>query len=241
MDRELPVVSIIIPVFHERERIGWLLEHLSQVTSCDPVEVIVVDGSWDQDTIGLIATRPDVITMASDRGRARQMNAGASVARGDILLFLHADTELPPNGLRAIHSVMREGRCVGGAFELAINSPKRIFRILARWASLRSRITRIPYGDQAIFVRRDYFESIGGYADIPIMEDVELMRRIKKRGDRICILPQRALTSARRWEKEGFAYVNIRNTLLVLLYVLGVSPQKLAAFYRTHQGKRLDG
>jgi len=241
MDHESPGVSIVVPVFHEQERIGRLLEHLNGVKSRDLLEVIVVDGSREQDTIELITPRPDMITMTSESGRARQMNAGAAVARGDILLFLHADTELPPEGLGAVCSVIREGRCVGGAFELAIDSPRRIFRALARWASLRSRITRVPYGDQAVFVRRDYFQRIGGYADIPIMEDVELMRRIKKRGDRICIVPQRVMTSVRRWEQEGFAYVNIRNTVLVLLYLFGVPPEKLVAFYRAHGATKRTG
>jgi rSAM/selenodomain-associated transferase 2 len=160
------------------------------------------------------------------------MNAGASVAEGQVLVFLHADTELPRNALRIIRSTMAQKGYVGGAFELNFNSEKKRFRMLARLASLRCRLTRIPYGDQAIFVRRDYFNALGGYTNTPLMEDVELMRRIRRRGDKICIVPEKVRTSPRRWEQEGFVYVNVRNAFLFFSYILGVSPEKLASFYK---------
>ena len=223
--------SIIVPVLHEVLRIHGLIEHLDHLDSDQPSEIIVVDGSPDNETIAAIRS-DTVITLTSETGRARQMNAGASIARGEILLFLHADTQLPGGALRQISSVIDQGNCVGGAFELGIQSDKLIYKALARWASLRCRFTRIPYGDQAIFIRRDYFDKIGGYKDIPLMEDVELMRRIKKLGDDICVLSDRVMTSPRRWEEEGFFYVNVRNTMLALLYFLGVPPERLARFYK---------
>ena len=115
---------------------------------------------------------------------------------------------------------------------MGIQSGRRVFRLIETGASLRSRITRVPYGDQAIFIRKDYFESIGGFSEIPLMEDVELMRRIKKGGGRIFIIPQKVMTSPRRWEKEGIVYCTLRNWTLITLYFLGVPPEKLTAFYK---------
>lgn len=223
--------SIVIPVLHESDRINSLIENIEGLTGDGGHEVIVVDGSPTKDTIRAIDNE-NIIKLISLKGRARQMNAGASIAKGEILIFLHADTELPCNALKTINSAMAQGRYVGGAFELGIDSHKVEFKILARWASLRCRLTGIPYGDQAIFIKRDYFHSLGGYRDIPLMEDVELMRRIKRRGDKICIVPEQVKTSPRRWEEEGFAYVNVRNAFLFLSYIFGVSPEKLASFYK---------
>jgi len=126
---------------------------------------------------------------------------------------------------------MQDKRYVAGAFDLGIRSEKFIFRLIESAASLRSRATRIPFGDQAIFVRKDYFDKIGGYQDIPIMEDVEIMKRIRKRGDKIVILHQRVHTSSRRWEKEGILRCTLRNWLLQVLYLLGVSPHRFSKLY----------
>jgi len=168
----------------------------------------------------------------AQRGRARQMNKGAVHAGGKILLFLHADTLLPEGALQRISALMEKGAVVAGAFELGIDSARPVFRIIEKAASLRSRILRIPYGDQAIFIRKDYFRALGGFREIPLMEDVELMRRIKKAGDRISIIPEKVKTSPRRWEKEGILFCTLRNWTLISLYFLGVSPERLAKFYR---------
>ena len=128
---------------------------------------------------------------------------------------------------------MNGNKYVAGAFSLGIRSNKNALKSLARLASLRCRITRIPYGDQAIFIKRRYFREIGGYRELTLMEDVELMRRIKHRGDAIFILPDRVMTSARRWEKEGFLFGLMRNTILLTLFILRVSPEKLARFYKS--------
>jgi len=222
--------SIIIPALHEADKINSLVEHLEGLRSIQDAELIVVDGDPNGDTIQVIRSKT-VRKMIAPKGRARQMNAGALAADGEILIFLHADTELPANALRMINSAMAQGRYVGGAFELGIDSHRIEFKILARWASLRCRLTGIPYGDQAIFIKSAYFNTLGGYKDIPLMEDVELMRRIRRRGDKICIVTEQVRTSPRRWEQEGFVYVNARNAFLFFSYILGVSPERLASFY----------
>jgi len=160
------------------------------------------------------------------------MNAGAALATGDILLFQHADTFLPWNAFELIAAAMSGERFVGGAFDLGILSDRRIFRITERYAACRTRITRVPFGDQSIFIKKSYFRRIGGYGDMAIMEDVELMTRIRKRGDRVSILPAKVMTSPRRWEREGVLYATARNWLLQLLYCLGTPPERLARFYR---------
>ena len=224
--------SIIVPVFHEGERINRLIEYLNRLAAERNVEIVVVDGSREKDTLSAIHSN-EVIKISSETGRARQMNAGASVAKGEILIFLHADTELPPRALKKMGFLMEQGDHVGGAFDLGIKSDKFIFKVIAFLASLRSRLNRIPYGDQAIFVRKEYFDQIGGYKDIPLMEDVELMRRIKKSGNKIWIFYERAMTSPRRWEKEGVIYCTLRDWTLQMLYFLGVSPHKLIHYYKS--------
>jgi rSAM/selenodomain-associated transferase 2 len=224
--------SIIVPVFHEGENINDLIENLTHLDSDKNMEIIVVDGAQEKDTLGAIQRNP-VIKISSERGRAKQMNAGASMARGEILIFLHADTELPVRALQKIHALMERSQYVGGAFDLGIKSNKFIFTIIAKLSSWRSRLNRIPFGDQAIFIRKECFSKIGGYKEIPIMEDADLMRRIKKSGNKIWIFYDRVMTSPRRWEKEGVIYCTLRNWTLQALYFLGVSPDKLALFYKS--------
>ncbi len=220
-----------MPVFHEGERVNDLVDHLNHLDSKKNVEIIVVDGAQEKDTLRAIHSN-HVIKISSEKGRAKQMNAGASVANGEILIFLHADTELPGQALKKIYSLMGQKAYVGGAFDLGIKSDKFIFKVIGTLSSLRSRLNRIPFGDQAIFIRREYFNQIGGYKEIPLMEDVELMRSIKKSGDKISIFYDRVMTSPRRWEKEGVIYCTLRNWTLQTLYFLGISPDKLARFYK---------
>lgn len=230
MDTDLKI-SVVVPVINEGDRIHSTLGRLRNLESGEGVEIVLVDGSPEGSTIK--ALKDDtVLRTLSEKGRGMQMNRGASLASGDILLFLHADTILPEDAFGKIRSALKDRTCIGGAFDLAIDSERFIFRVIENLASLRSRLTRVPYGDQAIFMRRDYFESIGKYREIPLMEDVELMRRIKKRGERIRILSERVQTSPRRWEREGVLYCTLRNWALRSLYLLGVSPHRLARFYR---------
>ncbi len=234
---EHPKFSIIVPVFHEAESINDLIVHLRHLGPEKEREIIVVDGAPEKDTLPVI--RDDgVVKISSEKGRAKQMNAGASVAKGEILIFLHADTELPEAALKKINLLINTKEYVGGAFNLGIKSDKIIFKVIAFLASLRSRLNRIPYGDQAIFIRKEYFDQIGRYKEIPLMEDVELMRRVKTSGKKIKIFPDRTMTSPRRWEKEGILYCTLRNYMNQLLYSLGVSPHKLVNWYENEYLKR---
>jgi rSAM/selenodomain-associated transferase 2 len=225
------IISIVIPVLNESGIIRTAIENLHKLIDGKNIEIIVVDGDPAGSTIGRINGGPPVVSATAPRGRARQMNHGASLAGGDIIVFLHADTLLPCDALVRIRSAVARGYRAG-AFSLGISSDRWIFRITETYAALRTRFTGIPFGDQAFFVRRDYFRSLGGFADIPIMEDIELMGRIKKGGQRVCILPDRVMTSPRRWEKEGLVSCTLRNWCLQLLYALGVHPRRLVQWYK---------
>jgi len=223
-------LSIIIPVFNESRIINSTIVHLSKLTFSGSLEIIVVDGNPLGNTINAI-TNSGIIKIIGRKGRGSQMNIGAAAASGDVLLFLHADTLLSPDALDQIIATFQLHDIVGGAFDLEVKSKKRIFRLIERAASIRSRLTRVPYGDQAIFLKKGFFDQIGGFKDIPIMEDVELMLRVKKAGKKIKFIPCKVRTAARRWEKEGIVYCTLRNWTLITLYVLGVSPEKLNKFY----------
>jgi len=226
-------LSAVIPVLDEEETIGATLAALRLVADGDGVqlETIVVDGREEANTIQRVDD-PAVVTFWSAPGRGVQMNAGARRATAPVLLFLHADTLLPPRGLRSILELLEDELLVGGAFDLGIDAPGAGYRLIESAASLRSRLTRIPYGDQAIFLRRPVFEALGGYAPIPLMEDVELMRRLKQRGLKVAFLPTRVRTSARRWQRLGPVRATLRNWRLMALYLLGVAPERLAGWYQ---------
>jgi len=223
--------SIVIPVLNEQDRINSLIEHVHSQGYEGACEIIVADGDPQGGTIKAIRDE-NVTSITSPKGRASQMNAGAELSHGEVLIFLHADTKLPPNALEKISQVLEDVKYMGGAFDLGIGSDSLLLKYIAARARLRSRLNRIPYGDQAIFIRRSYFNKIGRFKDVPLMEDVELMRRIKKRGDKIFILRDRVKTSARRWENEGIIYTTLKNQVLINLYYLGISPDKLAKYYR---------
>jgi rSAM/selenodomain-associated transferase 2 len=227
-------ISVIIPVYCEQEVINRTIENVRSQQGGADAEIIVVDGQAEGETlaaIGDIAVRK----ILSEKSRGRQLNRGASVAAGDVLVFLHADTLLPPSAFARITEVMQAEGSVCGAFDLCIDSRRMAFRVIETVANLRSRLTRIPYGDQAIFISAAYLRDIGGVREIPIMEDVDLMQRIKQDGKRIVIIPEAVTTSARRWEKEGPVFGTLRNWLLMSLYVCGVAPERLARFYRMGQ------
>ena len=228
----LPAVSLIIPVLNEAENISEIIQHIRELDADGAVEIIVVDGDPEGSTINTIKDE-GVRTVISEKGRARQMNRGAALATSDILLFLHADTFLPSNAFALIQAAMNDKSFVGGAFDLGFNTRRRIFKITEIYVFLRTRLTKMPFGDQAIFIRHHHFEQLGGYRDIPIMEDVELMKCIRKRGDRIQIIPEKVRTSARRYEQEGIVHTTIRNWMLQLQYALGVSPERLVRWYKS--------
>jgi rSAM/selenodomain-associated transferase 2 len=223
--------SIIIPVYREEKIINSTIDHLMHLQKSADAEIIIADGDPQGSTLKQISNT-NVKKIFCGKGRARQMNCGVAQAKGNILIFLHADTRLPENALKNIGVILEDKNIVGGAFDLGIDSKQYAFRLIEKVASLRSRLTRIPYGDQAIFIRRDYFLALGGFSDIPIMEDVELMQRIKRRKGKIKIIPELVSTSPRRWEKEGVVFCTLRNWLLISLFMLGVKPETLTSFYK---------
>ena len=226
--------SIIIPVFHEKNNLNFLLDRLKSLEPIDKFEIIVVDGSSTKDTINTIIDKK-VVKISSSNGRACQMNEGAAKAKGEILVFLHADTLLLKNAFSIIDRELSQNNFVAGAFSLEIDSKKILFRLLAKFINLRSKLTLVPYGDQVIFVKSDFFKKIGGFKDIEIMEDIEFMRRIKKLNIPIVIVPEKVYTSSRRWEKEGILRCTFRNWTIRLLYYLGIHPKKIVKFYKSNK------
>jgi rSAM/selenodomain-associated transferase 2 len=222
------MLSIVVPVLDEAENLERLLPHLR--SRCPDAEVIVVDGGSADRTARVARAWPHARYLASRRGRARQMNAGARAAQGDMLLFLHADTLLPVGAGAAIARALADPKVVGGRFDVSFVSPRPAFRLIATFMNWRSRLTGIATGDQAIFVRRDVFEALGGYPDIPLMEDVELCARLKRRGPIQC-LRLRVITSARKWEREGTLRTVVLMWALRLLYFLRVNPVRLHRWY----------
>lgn len=222
--------SIIIPVLHETKLINEQLKTLQHLQTDQPYEIIVVDGSPTNDTLRVISDK-NVMKYSSPSGRGHQMNEGAAHASGDILVFLHVDTLLPPNALLLIEKNLQNKRLVGGAFTLHIQSKNPLLKVIALASTIRSRLTRAPYGDQVIFLRKSYFDTLGGYRDIPLMEDVEFMRRINKKKGEIIILSTPVLTSDRRWNQEGFLYATVRDFIIIFLYWCGYPAEKLAKYY----------
>lgn len=172
-----------------------------------------------------------VKVIAANPGRASQMNAGAAVANGDILLFLHADTLLPTNFDTLICLALQDAGTIAGAFELRIDAKLWGLRFIEKMVNARSRLFSLPYGDQAIFLKAIIFHEFGCFPDLLIMEDFELMLRLRREG-KITILPASVLTSGRRWQKLGVVKTTLINQLVIIGYFLGVSPDKLVRFYR---------
>jgi rSAM/selenodomain-associated transferase 2 len=226
--------SIIIPVLHEEAWVVACLQRLRGMRRMNRAEVLLVDGGGGS-TLQAVSGRDFGLVLRplqSPPGRGVQMNAGARAASGRFLVFLHVDTRLPPHALDLVERALARHRA--GAFTLRIESPRPWLLLGSRLSSLRSRLTRVPSGDQAFFLRRDLFFSVGGYPPLPIMEDVALMLALRRRGVRPVILPEPAVTSARRWEKEGAVRGTVRNWTLYLLFRLGVPARRLAGRYLPH-------
>ena len=221
-------LSIVVPALNESANLARNLPRL--VTREPDAEVVVVDGGSEDDSRETVARVPSVRWLVSDRGRARQMNAGARATRGDVLLFLHADTVLPEGASAAIREALIDAAVVGGRFDVRLDSPRLLLAVVGRLMNQRSRLTGISTGDQAIFVRRTTFEAVGGFADIPLMEDIDFTRRLKRRG-RMAASRLRVTTSARKWEREGVVRTIVLMWTLRLLYALGVSPARLHRWY----------
>jgi rSAM/selenodomain-associated transferase 2 len=222
-------LSIIIPALDEAERIAALLTGL-QALRRRGAEVIVVDGGSTDATPTLAAPLADRV-MTAPRGRARQMNAGAAQAKGEALLFLHADTTLPDDADRHVLDSLRQGTRVWGRFDVRIGGRARTLSMVAALMNMRSRLTGIATGDQALFMTRAAFESLGGFPDQPLMEDIELSRRLLTLSRPAC-LPGPAITSGRRWETRGVWRTIFLMWRLRWLYARGVAPARLAEWYR---------
>ncbi|MCX2843029.1 TIGR04283 family arsenosugar biosynthesis glycosyltransferase, partial [Microbulbifer thermotolerans] len=192
--------SIVVPLLNEREQLPQLIGHLRALQARDNCEVIFVDGGSDDGSVEFLSAA-GLTVIAAQRGRARQMNAGAAAAGGDCLLFLHADTRLPENALENIERALLRGKC-WGRFDVRISGNSIWFPLIATLINWRSRISGIATGDQGIFVRRDLFEELGGFADQPLMEDIALSGRLLELARPACIRA-RVTTSGRRWQKYG--------------------------------------
>jgi rSAM/selenodomain-associated transferase 2 len=224
----VPRLSVVIPALNEAASLARLLPDL---LAREPgAEVIVVDGGSDDDSADVVAQWKAVRWLAGPRGRARQMNAGARLAAAPALLFLHADTRLPDGAGAAVEAALADPAVAGGRFDVRLDSPRPVLAIVGWMMNRRSRLSGIATGDQAIFVRRAVFDEMGGYADIPLMEDIDFTRRLKRRG-RIAALRLRVTTSARKWEREGALRTIVLMWVLRLLYALGVSPARLHGWY----------
>jgi rSAM/selenodomain-associated transferase 2 len=220
------VISIVVPALDEAAGIEACLAPL-QALRARGAEVIVVDGGSRDATRSLAAPLADLV-FESACGRARQMNAGAARARGDVLVFLHADTLLPEGADHAIEEATQ--RAPWGRFDVAIAGASPLLAIVATAMNARSRASGIATGDQAIFARRDAFLAAGGFPEIPLMEDVALCKRLKRIAPPAC-LRQRVITSGRRWERHGTLRTIVLMWRLRAAYALGADPRRLARRY----------
>jgi rSAM/selenodomain-associated transferase 2 len=193
------------------------------------MELIVADGGSTDGTVEI--AEPLAKIMPSSRGRGVQMNTGARAARGEILWFLHADCLPHADSVREMDEVLSNAAVVGGGFEYNLNHPGLIFRLTEFFSNRKNRLLGLIYGDMGIFVRREIFEKMGGFGEIPLMEDMDFCRRLKKRG-KIAIIRKRMNTSAKRWLEEGIVKNMMRNWLLQIAWFLGASPDLLGRYYR---------
>ncbi|MGM0454764.1 MAG: TIGR04283 family arsenosugar biosynthesis glycosyltransferase [Cyanobacteriota bacterium] len=234
-----PMISVIMPVLNEAQQ---LPESLAQVLTGENIEAIVVDGGSHDNTVEMAeemardgSNRGRVRVLSSPRGRALQFNVGLAAARGEWVLLLHGDTQVPQGFDMVIREVLRGEDGVAGAFELRVAGAARGLRWVEWGVRWRSRLLQLPYGDQGLFLSRQRLLQVGGIPDLPLMEDFELVRRLQGLG-RIAIAPVAVVTSARRWERLGVLRVMLLNQLIVLGYLLGISPKRLAQWYRRRRG-----
>ena len=221
-----PTISIVIPALNEAPRIGQAVE---RARALGTLETIVVDGG-SQDGTRDLASAAGAIVLKTRPGRATQQNAGAKAAKGHVLLFLHADCWLAPEGRTQIEAAFEDPRVEWGAFRQQIEAPGWKYRLLERGNGWRLRNRSLPFGDQGIFVRREAFERLGGFPEVRLMEDVLLARGLRARS-RAAMLSGPIFVSARRWEKKGALRQTLRNWALLTAHRLGVSPDRLARYY----------
>jgi rSAM/selenodomain-associated transferase 2 len=220
-------LSIIIPVLNEEASLSRLSSHLQSIRN-QGHEVVIVDGGSRDNTLALAYELADFV-IVSKAGRAIQMNNGAAIASGDVFVFLHVDTFLPDNAAQTICLAMTQNHW--GRFNIRLSSKRFVFRIIEYFINLRSCLTSIVTGDQAMFIERSLFEMVGGFPEIALMEDVEISRQLKKMARPICI-KQKVTTSSRRWESRGVVATVLLMWKLRLYYFFGMSPDKLKRLYR---------
>lgn len=218
----MATTTVIIPVLNEAPHIEKLLEPLTDI------DVIIVDGGSTDNTLALLADLNTKIIQGS-KGRARQMNAGAAEATGDILIFLHADTRLPEGWQNNLQD-FADSKKVWGRFSVQFDETAPAFLVIAFMMNWRSRLTGICTGDQAIFIRRSAFDKLNGFADIPLMEDIDISRRLRRKSWPYCV-PDKATTSARRWRARGLVRTILHMWWYRLQYFFGISPERLVKSY----------
>jgi rSAM/selenodomain-associated transferase 2 len=221
-------LTVIIPALNEERTLKACLDSVKKL---DPLEIIVVDGG-SADRTKEIAEDSGALVIKSGQGRGVQMNAGAAIARGEILLFLHADVRMP-EVKNSLASSLLNG-CAGGFFRLKFDDDSISTRLVEAFANIRARLLFLPYGDQAIFIKRDIFERLGGFREYPFLEDIDFAIRIKKYG-KLKYIPLKVVASARRL-KKGFPFspilVSFRNVFIALLFLFGLSPFSLIKLYK---------
>jgi len=232
-------VSIVLPTLDEEAALPGILETIREQHRPPRFELILCDGGSTDRTVAVFqdwtcdATVPCAdarVVRCARRGRAAQMNDGARSARGSVLLFLHADTGLPPGALAAIDAAFRDRRLVGGGFRHRFDEPRFLLRLISAWSTARARLVRVHYGDQAMFVRRDVFERIGGFPDLPLFEDLRLAQALRREG-RVRTLPLRVVTSARRLLHGGLLRTGLQFAWLRMRFALGADAAKLRLRY----------
>lgn len=223
-----PLVSVIIPVLDEASTITAVLDSFAELPGC--WEVIVADGGSTDATASLATGHPLPSRVITElRGRARQMNAGAAAATGDVLVFLHADTRLPRDAYRSIMNAVADPLVAGGNFKIRFDGEDWFSAVLGAWYALQRRLG-VYYGDSVIWIRRAVFTELSGFMAIPIMEDYDFVRRLQKAGRTRC-LPGPVITSARRWKQAGLVRTIASWVLIRWLYLAGLSPERLARLY----------
>lgn len=222
----MPSIAVIVPVLNEVEKLPGLLKMLNGL---NVDEVVLVDGG-SQDGSQKLLGRSQFRWLQSKKGRGVQMNAGASICQSETVLFLHADTEIDAAAIASARDAMADSEVVGGRFDLKLSGRHPMLRLIEQMISLRSRFMKISTGDQAMFVRRDVFEKLGGFSNQPLMEDIEFSKRLKQQG-RVACLRDRVTTSSRRWEQFGMLRTILLMWKLRFLYWMGVSPERLATMY----------
>lgn len=230
--RSRPYVSVILPALNEEAHI---VETILSARNPD-AEILVVDGGSGDRTVEQ-AERAGAAVIRGPRGRALQQNRGAREAKGSVLLFLHADTRLPEDYVAQVFETLMDRRVVLGAFRFKTDLHRPLMRGIEFTTNIRSRYLRLPYGDQALFVRRSCFQAVGGFPEMPIAEDLFFVRLVSNLG-RIAVVPSPAITSGRRWKEGGVLRTTLINQLILAGFALGISPETLAGLYRRGTGKK---